>query len=1124
MRCPKCHTENADSAKFCAECGAKLDARCPACGAQNPPEAKFCTQCGARVGAPSNRPAAQPPAPELNPRATPTLIERPETDEAALPEGERKTITALFADIKGSMDLMENIDPEQARALIDPALRIMIDAVHRYDGYIVQSTGDGVFALFGAPVAHEDHPHRALLAALKMQEDMRRYASRLREAGDSPIQVRIGVNTGEAVVRSIRTDALHTEYTPIGHATSLAARMQAIAPTGSIAITENTRRLVEGYFALTALGPTRVKGLTDLINVYEVTGVGPLRTRLQASARRGFSKFVGRDAEMVQLERALELARAGHGQIVAAVGEAGVGKSRLFHEFTIIAHSGCVILETFSVSHGKASAYLPLIDLLRNYFEITSDDDERKRREKIGGKVLMLDRTLEDTLPYLFSLLGVSESANLLDEMDVNIRRRRTLDAIKRLLLRESINQPLIAVFEDLHWVDSETQAFLNLLAESIGTARILMMVNYRPEYRHDWGAKSYYAQLRLDPLGGESAENLLEALIGDDTQLGDLKRLVIARTEGNPFFMEETVQAMFESGVLVRNGKVSLAQPLSSIKIPASVKGILAARIDRLSMQEKELLQTLSIIGKEFPLGLVKRVVDRGEDELVPVMSALQLGEFIYEMPAFPDVEYVFKHALTQEVAYDSVLIERRKLIHEKTANALEEMYAPQLDDHLPELAYHFSHSASAEKAFDYLVRAGEQARANSAYNEAVQNFSAAMEMLKLLPENASRDALEVRVIVMFGHTLATLRGYLDPELLRLTERLQELSDRITDPDALYLAIYARWNVEFSRGNPRGAEEMARRLIAMVGDANDTRTASALQLLGVAQIWRGHPMQARVSFERAVELFSVDLEKSLFSMVDPVVPNRAHLAWAQWMCGYPEQALHSADEGVALALRLNRPFSIAFALQYRVSIDHLCRIYTRTTETTENLVSLARENGFPMWLACGTMSMGRMMVEGGDRERGFQLMREGLAQIREAGGELLHQFMRVLLAESCLVGGLIDEGIDALDKALEAIVKFDTRMLESEIYRIRGEFYRLARDDRSAEQQFREALRIARAQEAKGWELRAATSLARLMIEQSRRDEARTILEPIYTWFTEGFGTGDLIEAKALLEESSRS
>jgi len=1038
-----------------------------------------------------------------------------------MPDGERKTVSALFADIKGSMDLMEDLDPEQARALIDPALRIMIDAVHRYDGYIVQSTGDGVFALFGAPVAHEDHPHRALFAALKMQEDMRRYCSRLRESGDSPIEVRIGVNTGEAVVRTIRTADAHTEYTPIGHATSLAARMQALAPTGSIAITENTRRFVEGYFELKPLGPTRVKGLSDLIDVYEVTGVGPLRTRLQASARRGLSKFVGRDQEMTQLQRALDRARAGHGQIVAAVGEAGVGKSRLFHEFKIISHTDCLILETFSVSHGKASAYMPLIDLLKSYFEIASEDDERKRREKIGGKVLMLDRTLEDALPYLFALLGVAES-DALEEMDANIRRRRTFDAIKRLLLRESLNQPLIAMFEDLHWVDSETQAFLNLLADSIGTARILMMVNYRPEYRHDWGAKSYYVQLRLDPLGLESADSLLTAMLGGAPELDPLKRMVVERSEGNPFFIEETVQSMFESGALVRNGKVSLAQPLNSIKIPASVKSILAARIDRLSIQEKDLLQTLSIIGKEFPLGLVKRVVERDEDALLPMLSALQMGEFVFEQPAFPDIEYVFKHALTQEVAYDSVLSERRKLIHEKTGGALESIYAQQLEEHLPELAFHFSRSANAEKAFDYLFRAGAQARLNSAYGEAVDNLTQARELLKLMPEDSVRDSREVRIIVMLGQALASMRGYLDPELLRMTGRLKELSERITEPETLYMALFARWNVEFSRGNPRVAEEMAHRMIAMVSETNDARLGSALQLLGVAQIWRGHPLEARATFERAADLFNLDLEKSLFSPVDPVIPNRAHLAWANWMCGYPGQARQSADEAMALAMRLNRPFSIAFALQYKVSTDHLCRTYTDTAQTAQNLVSLARENGFPLWLACGTISIGRFMLDGADAERGLQMMRDALGQIRGAGGELLLQFMRVIFAESCLEMKLAEEGIAALDQALEAVDQFDTRMLESEIHRIRGEFNLLAHDERAAEHQFRKALRISQAQGAKSWELRAAISLAKLMKSQGRDAEARAILEPIYGWFREGFETGDLIEAKALLQASS--
>ena len=387
-------------------------------------------------------------------------------------EGERKTVTALFADIKGSTELEQDLDPEEARAIVDPALKLMIEAVHRYDGYIVQSTGDGIFALFGAPVAHEDHPQRALYAALRMQEEIRRYAERLRADGRAPIQIRVGVNTGEVVVRSITTGAGHVEYTPIGHTTNLASRMQTLADPGATVISESTRKLVEGYFALKSLGASRVKGVSEPVNVYEVTGIGPLRTRLQRSAARGYTKFVGREREMEALKHAAEQAKAGRGQIVAAVAEPGVGKSRLFYEFKVKNQSDWMVLETLSVSHGKASAYFPVIDLLHNYFKVTAQDDQRARRAKVTGNVLTLDRSLEDALPFLFALLSSADREDPLAEMDPQTRKRRTLEALKRLLLRESLNQPLMVIFEDLHWIDEETQAFLNLLADSIGTAR----------------------------------------------------------------------------------------------------------------------------------------------------------------------------------------------------------------------------------------------------------------------------------------------------------------------------------------------------------------------------------------------------------------------------------------------------------------------------------------------------------------------------------------------------------------------------------------------------------------------------------------------------------------------------
>ncbi len=450
MNCPACGAENPAEQKFCNECAAPFKRCCAKCGYENAPNAKFCGDCAAALI--SNVLKSTAPT-----SSTPSVRVTPESSSPEALEGERKTVTALFADIKGSTELMEDLDPEEARAIIDPALKLMIDAAHRYDGYIVQSTGDGIFALFGAPAAHEDHPQRALYAALRMQDEMSRYSAKVIADGGMPIEARVGVNTGEVVVRSITTGAGQTEYTPIGHTTNLASRMQAVAPTGSIAISEQTRKFVEGYFQLKSRGPTRVKGLSELVKVCEVTGLGPLRTRLQRAVGRGLTKFVGREREMEALRHAAEQPKSGHGQIVAAMAEPGVGKSRLFYEFKATSQSGWMVLETFSVSHGKASAYLPVIDLLRNYFEISAGDDERKRREKVTGRILALDRSLEDTLPYFFSLLGIVEDDDPLAQMDGQLKKRRTLEAIKRILLRESLNQPLMVIFEDLHWIDEQT-------------------------------------------------------------------------------------------------------------------------------------------------------------------------------------------------------------------------------------------------------------------------------------------------------------------------------------------------------------------------------------------------------------------------------------------------------------------------------------------------------------------------------------------------------------------------------------------------------------------------------------------------------------------------------------------
>src|SRR3984893_4429896 len=688
---------------FCMKCGSKVENRCASCNTVNPADARFCRKCGGalRAGAPSSSP--RPAAAATTPRVE--ITHERHTAEGL--EGERKTVTALFADIKGSTELMRDLDPEEARAIVDPVLHLMMEAVHRYGGYVAQSTGDGIFALFGAPVAHEDHAQRALHAALAMQEELRRYADRLRADRKIPVEARVGVNTGEVVVRTIETGG-HTEYTPVGHVTNLAARMQTAPPAGSIAASEATQRLCEGYFEFRALGPTAVKGLNQPVEVYEVMRVGPLRTHFQLSARRGLTRFVGREREMAAMAGALEQARASHGQIVAAVGEAGAGKSRLMYEFKATIPDGCKVLEAYSVSHGKASAWLPVIQLLKSYFEIADEDDDSRRSAKVEAKARALDPALAETLPYMLTLLGIAGAGASLAMMDAQVRRRRTLEALKRIIIRESLRQPLVVILEDLHWIDAETQELLDLLVDSVASARILLLVNYRTEYRHAWSNRTCYTQLRLDPLGGQSADDMLNALLGGDASLQSLKRLIIDKTQGNPFFMEEIVRRLVEQGVLVRNGATRLTKPVTGIHIPATVHGILASRIDALPTSQKDLLQTLAVIGKDFPLNLVRHLTGSPDDGLEPMLKSLRAREFIYEQPALGEAEHTFKHALTQEVAYNSMLMERRRLLHERTGEAIEELFKDRIDDHLAELAHHYSRSANTRKAGEYLFRAG--------------------------------------------------------------------------------------------------------------------------------------------------------------------------------------------------------------------------------------------------------------------------------------------------------------------------------------------------------------------------------------------------------------------------------
>jgi class 3 adenylate cyclase/tetratricopeptide (TPR) repeat protein len=1018
MQCPRCQHENPPGMKFCGECAASLAATCPSCGAANPPENKFCGQCAAPL---RTTPTAKFAAPDSY---TPKhLAEKILTSKAAL-EGERKQVTVLFADLKGSMELLADRDPEEARKLLDPVLELMMEAVHRYEGTVNQVMGDGIMALFGAPLAHEDHAVRACYAALRMQESVAQYAEGIFRSHGVPLQIRVGLNSGEVVVRAIGSD-LHMDYTAVGQTTHLAARMEQLADPGTILLAPATLPLVEGYVEVKGRGAVPVKGLAEPLEVSELVGAGSVRSRLQAAASRGLTRFVGRDPEMEQLRLALERAGHGHGQIVAVVGEPGVGKSRLYWEFT---HShrtdGWLVLESRSVSYGRATSYLPVIDLLKGYFQIDTRDDPRRMREKITGKILSLDEGLRPTLPAFLALLDLPVEEPTWRALDPPQRRRRTLDAIKHLLLRESQVQPLAIVFEDLHWIDAETQAFLDSLVESLATARLLLLVNYRPEYQHSWGGKTYYAQLRVDPLPPENAGALLGSLLGGDPALQPLTRLLINRTDGNPFFLEESVRGLVETGTLAGGrGAYRLLKPAETLQIPATAQVILAARIDRLSPEDKRLLQTASIIGKDLPYRLLHAIADPDESTLRAGLARLQGAEFLYEIQLFPEPEYTFKHALTHEVAYKSVLQDRRRTLHARVVGAIEELYADRLVEQIERLAHHALRGEIRERAVPYLRQAGLKAAERSALREARAWFEEALGILRVLPE--SRPTLEQAFEILID--LRPVLSYLG-EILLLLERLREaetLAEKLNDDDR--------------RGRVCAFLTGSYALLGQLDEALESGTRALvsarrlgrleLRILATALLEQVHWL--RGEYARAVEL-AVDNIAALPSNLVPMnsagaawlpVFDRFYLATSLAELGRFAEAAEHAAEAIALAEPTNHLFTIALAYG-AAAVPHLLKgDWPKAHLLTERGIPALRSGSVALLLLPFVAASALILAQLGEASEAMNRVQEAqqLLEYRRAGGSVGDLGISYeWLGTACLLLGRLDAAQSLAHHALE--------------------------------------------------------------------------------------------------------
>jgi class 3 adenylate cyclase/tetratricopeptide (TPR) repeat protein len=981
------------------------------------------------------------PGPNRAPLAytPPYLTDKILTARAAL-TGERKQVTVLFADIKDSTELIRGLDPEAAQQLLDPAIHRMMDAVHRFEGTVNQVLGDGIMALFGAPIAHEDHALRACYAALEMQAAMRPYTEEVRHTRGLELRVRVGLNAGDVVVRAIGND-LHMDYSAVGETTHLAARMEQLAMPGSIRLTAATLRLVEGLVRVNPLGPVPVKGLAEPVEVFELVGASVVRRRLQAAAARGLTPFVGRQQELAALSQALPRAGAGHGQVVAIVGEAGVGKSRLVYEGLQSPRTqGWRVLEAASVSYGKATPYFPVIDLLKQYAQVDDHDEARTVRAKVTGHVLTLDESLQETLPALLSLLEAVQEDSPFRHLAPPQRRQRTLEALQRVVLRESQVQPLLLVFEDLHWIDSETQALLDSLVERLPTAQLLLLVNYRPEYQHGWGSKTYYTQLRLDPLPPASAAEVLRALLGDDSSLTPLKPLLIERTEGNPFFLEESVRTLVETGVLVgAPGAYALVKPLDSLQVPATVQAVLSARIDRLPPEEKRLLQTAAVIGHEVPFPLLRVIADVPEEVLYRNLAQLQGAEFLYETQLFPEREYTFKHALTHEVAYGSLLQERRRALHSRIVEALETLSPERLAEQVDRLAHHALRGAVWDKALTYCWQAGARAAARSAYHEAVTYFEQALAVLAQLPER--RDTLEQAVDLRCDLYNALLP--LD-EYARIFDHLraaEALAERLEDHQRLgriagYLCLYFSTTGEHDRAIAAGQRALS---LATTSGAFDVQV-TAQTYLGQAYHAVGDFQQSLDFSQRVVASLTGDLLYARLGRVaPPALSARGFVVWCLIELGDFAAGRSVTEDAVRLAAALEQPYIVTALWLFIGALNRRQGVLQTAILTLERSLIVCQSANITRFFPVIASCLGATYALAGRVAEALPLLDQVLERLASGNRVFQHAVVLTELSEALLLVGRVDEASALAGNLLDLSCTHRGRGYQAHAYRLLG-------------------------------------------------------------------------------------
>jgi class 3 adenylate cyclase/predicted ATPase len=1032
-------------------------------------------------------------------QATPSIELASPVVTSRTPEAERRQLTVMFIDLVESTSLSSQLDPEDLREVIQAYQRVCAEVINRFDGHIAQLLGDGLLVYFGYPQAHEDDAHRAVRTGLGILDAMGDLNTRLQRDKGLELALRLGIHTGLVVVGDMGGQG-RQEQLALGETPNIAARIQGLAAPNTLLISDATLRLVQGYFEYQELGEHTLRGVTAPVVVYRVLNESGARGRLDVAATRGLTPLVGRESEVTLLQERWEQAKSGQGQVVLLTGDAGIGKSRLVQMLKDhVTQEPHTCWECRCSEYSQNTPLYPLTDLFQRILQWQQDETAVEKLTKLEQTLSQYRLPLEETVPLFAPLLSVSLPESRYASLNVSPQRQRqkTLETIVAILLELAERQPVLFIIEDLHWTDPTTLELLNLVLDQTPTVSLLTLLTCRPTFQPPWSHKSYLSEVTVHRLSHTQVAQIVNRMTDGKTFPAEVLQQIIEKTDGVPLFVEELTKAILESGSLKEvDHHYELTGVFSTLAIPATLQDSLMARLDRL-VTAKAVAQYAAVIGRQFAYDVLSTVSQLDAATLQRELGRLVEAEIVYQRGMPPQSTYVFKHALIQDAAYEALLKSTRQQYHQRIALVLEAQF-PEITVTQPELvAHHYTEAGLTEQAVLYWHKAGQSAAQRSAHVEAITHLRQGLALLNTLPETPDRVQREVNMSIALGVSLSAMKGHAAPEVEQTFLRAQHLCEHLEAPHQLFPVLYGLWNHYLVRAELKTAHELGEQLLSLAQQVQDpVMLVAARCALGATLLPLGAVAAALTHYAQGMPLYDSQQHRAaafLYGGDAGVVWYHSHAAWALRLLGYPDQGLAQSQQAVTLAQQSANPFSLSSAL-CTAACFHQCRREVRAAqEYAESGISLATEQGFPYWRAFSSILRGWALVQQGQAKEGIEQMIQGLVAHRATGAELGRTYFLALLAEAYGTTGEPEAGLTVLTEALTRVDTTGERWYEAELHRLKGELLLQQSSDHQAEAEncFHHALEIARSQQAKSFELRTATSLAKLWQQQGKRQEA---------------------------------